>query len=135
MRNYQDYSNQTLSGMHGSTAQYWMVYIKLVHLYLMMIRACKMASLDLFIYTLREMTNIVFACSRPNYSRWMVRYSLNLANINTTHPGMKELFGERSIIHPSYQQTVLRDTSRYDSGTDCQCRRSFQTNRDCSLHH
>ena len=109
MRNYQDYSNQTLSGMHGSTAQYWMVYIKLVHLYLMMIRACKMASLDLFTYTLREMTNIFFACSRPNYSRWMVRYSLNLANINTTHPGMKEVLEKGALS--------IRRTNKPFSGT------------------
>ena len=109
MRNYQDYSNQTLSGMHGSTAQYWMVYIKQVHMYLMMIRACKMASLDLFPYTLREMTNIFFACSRPHYSRWMVRYSLNLANINTTHPGMKEVLEKGALS--------IRRTNKPFSGT------------------
>ena len=32
-----------------------------------------------------------FAGSRPNYGRWIVRYNMNLLNIDKTHPGVREV--------------------------------------------
>ena len=37
---------------HGSTARFWILYVKLIHLYMMLIRACKISSLELFTYIL-----------------------------------------------------------------------------------
>ena len=37
------------------------------------------------------MRYIFFACSRHNYARWMVRYYLNLVNIDVTHPGLRKV--------------------------------------------
>jgi len=53
-------------------------------------RACRTNDLELYIHCLGRMCSIFFATSRPNYSRWMVRYHLNLLNIDTTHPGIRE---------------------------------------------
>lgn len=85
---YAEYCDATLDGEHGSTARFWMIYIKLVHIFLRFNRACRTNDLDLFIYSLGEMCAIFFACNRPNYSRWMVRYHFNLMNVDETHPGV-----------------------------------------------
>jgi len=90
MEQYERYTEETRLGKHGAPAQYWMVYIDLVELYLLFSRACRTNDLELYIHCLGRMCSIVFATSRPNYSRWMVRYHLNLLNIDTTHPGIRE---------------------------------------------
>jgi len=90
MEQCEQYTEETRLGKHGATAQYWMVYIDLVELYLLFSRACRTNDLELYIYCLGRMCSIFSATSRPNYSRWMVRYHLNLLNIDTTHPGIRE---------------------------------------------
>ena len=52
----------------------------------------KTNNLDLFIYTLGQMLYIFFASSHPNYARWMVKYFLNLANVDSTHLGSGTLW-------------------------------------------
>jgi hypothetical protein len=129
MHSYTDYSNRTLSGDLGSTAQFWMLYVKLVHLYMMLIRACKISSLDLFTYTLGEMRCIFFACNRPNYARWMVRYYLNLVNIDMTHPGMRQVLENgalsirrtnkpfsRTPVDMTLEQTINADAASRQTG-------------------
>ena len=91
MRKYSDFTDVTLSGGHGATARFWMVYIKLVQLHLMFMRACKTNNLRLFIFILGQMRHVFFSCSRHNYARWMVRYYLNLANVDTSHPGLRNV--------------------------------------------
>lgn len=84
MSDYTTYIEETLSGQHGSTAQFWMIYIKCVHVFLRFSRACRTNDFDLFTFSLGEMCPIFFATNRPIYSRWMVRY-----HIENTHPGVK----------------------------------------------
>lgn len=91
MRIYSEFTEVTLSGRHGATARFWMIYIKLVQLHLMFLRACKTNNLRLFVYILGQMRYLFFACCRPNYARWMVRYFLNLVNVDTTHPGLRKI--------------------------------------------
>ena len=133
MQNYTEYSNLTLSGAHGSTAQFWMLYVKLVHHYLMLIRACKIASLDLFTYTLRQMTNIFFACNRLNYARWMVRYCLNLVNIDTTHPGMRQVLENGAMSIRRKNKPFSRTPVDSRANRQCGCR--LQTNGYCSIQY
>ena len=87
-----EYSERTTSGQHGSTAQFWMTYIRLVHLFLKFNRACRTIDLDLFIYALGLMCPMFFAGNRPNYPRWMVKYRHNLINMDNTHPGIRPTF-------------------------------------------
>ena len=129
MHSYNEYTNLTLSGAHGSTAQFWMLYVKLVHLYLMLIRACKIPSLELFTYILGEMRYVFFACNRQNYARWMVRYYLNLVNIDKTHPGMRQVLENgalsirrtnkpfsRTPVDMTLEQTVNADAASRQTG-------------------
>ena len=55
MTYYEEYVTQTINGVHGNTAKYWMVYIQLVNIYLVFNRACRTNNLDLFQYALGEM--------------------------------------------------------------------------------
>ena len=129
MTKYLEFTDVTLSGGHGSTARFWMVYLKLVHLHMMFMRACKTNDLTLFIYTLGEMRYLFFACNRPNYARWMVRYFFNLANINASHPGLKEVLENgaltvrrtdkpftRAPADLALEQTVNADAASRQSG-------------------
>ena len=81
------------------TLRFWMTYVKLVDIYLRFSRACRTNDLELFIYSLCEMCPLFFTTSRPNYARWMVRYYLNLLNVDQTHPGVKQILagGDLSI--------------------------------------
>jgi len=110
--------NQRL-GKHGATAQYWMVYIDLVQLYLLFSRT---NDLELYIHCLGRMCSIFFATSRPNYSRWMVRYHLNLLNIDITHPGIRETLKNGGLSVRRTEKTFLPKSSWFNLGTDGQCR-------------
>jgi hypothetical protein len=89
MVRYSVYTDVTMDGQHGNTAKFWMIYVKLINIYHRFSRASRTNDLELFIYTLGEMCSLFFATNRPNYARWMVRYQLNLLNIDHTHPGVK----------------------------------------------
>ena len=91
METYERYTAETRLGDHGSTAQFWITYIDLVELYLLFSRACHTNDLDLFIYCLGKMCYLFFAASRHNYGKWMVRYHLDLLNVETTHPGVSRM--------------------------------------------
>ncbi|KAL2091652.1 hypothetical protein ACEWY4_013915 [Coilia grayii] len=91
MHKYSEFTEVTLSGGHGATSRFWMIYVKLVQLHLMFLRACKTNNLSLFVFILGQMRYLFFACNRPNYARWMVRYFLNLANVDKTHPGLRNI--------------------------------------------
>ena len=83
-----------------------------------------MNNLDLFIHALGEMRAILFACNRTNYTRWMVRYYLNLCNIDDTHPGLKDTLESgalsirrtdksfsRTAVDMTLEQTVNADAA------------------------
>ena len=89
---YTQYINDTVSGKHGSTAKFWMIYIQLVYMFLRLDRACRTNDVDLFIFTLGEMISVFFSCNRPNYARWMTKYFLDLLNMENTHPGIRTNF-------------------------------------------
>ena len=80
----------TRRGKLGVTAQYWIGYIDLVELFLLLSRSCRTNDVDLFKFCIGEMCSIFFAAGRYNYSRWMVKYHLNLMNIDNTHPDLKQ---------------------------------------------
>ena len=88
LRSYDDYCEKTISGTHGSTAQFWLMYVELIELYLVFSRSYRTNEVDLFVHTLERMCPVFFATNRPNYARWMTRYHLNLLNMDSTHPGI-----------------------------------------------
>ncbi len=64
-----------------------MNYIDLVELYLLFSRSTHTNDLDIFIYCLGEIVDILFALNHPNYARYLLLYMLKLLNIDFTHPG------------------------------------------------
>lgn len=88
---YDEFSDKTREGVHGATAQFWMLYIDLVENYQLLSRAIRTNDFDLYVYCLFEITDIYFAMNHPNYARYMLLYGLRLLNINSTHPGAKEM--------------------------------------------
>ena len=126
---YNKFTEGTLNGEHGSTAQYWMIYIKLVELFLQFNRSCRTNDLDLFIHSLRNICPIFFSCHRPNYARWMVRYLHNLLNMDITHPGVREALSNgalsirrsskgfsRNAVDITLEQTVNADAASHATG-------------------
>lgn len=91
MTKYGEFVEKSRSGDHGATAQYWMMYVDLVSLHQLFSHATHTSDLDLFVYCLGEMCSIFFVTNHPNYARYMVRYQLNLLNIEETHPGARAI--------------------------------------------
>ena len=90
MKDYEKFCEETQSGKHGGTAQFWFLYINLVQRFLLMNRAVKTNDIELFTYALKTMIPVFFACHKPNYSRHMLLYFLKLLNMDYTHPGIRD---------------------------------------------
>ena len=105
------------------------MYVELVHIYLLLDRACRTNDVSLYIYALGEMIPVFFACHRPNYARWITRYHLNLLNMERTHPGICEVFNAgalsirrtsksfaRNAVDLTLEQTINRDAASRQGG-------------------
>ena len=79
---YGMYCEDTMSGARGKTAKFWMIYCHLVDLYLLFHGAMKTCDVDLFTYVLHDMSKIFFTTNHQNYAKWMIRYSLELLNLD-----------------------------------------------------
>ena len=70
---------------HGLTAQYWLGYIKMLHLYHKLSRSIWTGDLDLYILCLPKITNHFFVFNHHNYARWFVLFHDNLLKLKITH--------------------------------------------------
>ena len=126
---YSNYTEKTINGEHGSTAKFWLIYIQLVNLFLKFNRACRTNDVDLFIYALALICPMFFACHRPKYARWMVKYLHNLINMENTHPGIRKIFENgaltirrssrsfsRNAVDITLEQTVNADAASRSTG-------------------
>ena len=103
---YSEFTNLTLCGTHGKTAQFYMQLIELIKLYFRFSRAIRISDGDLYIDTLFSMCNIFFALNQQNYARWTVKYVCDLIELkqNDTESGkefQKGSFGIERIEIPS----------------------------------
>ncbi|KAJ8677787.1 hypothetical protein QAD02_013574 [Eretmocerus hayati] len=94
---YEKYRKKTLKGSHGKTAQYYMLYVKLVQYYLILKRSVCTSNFELFKYILPKINNLFFTFNHQNYARYLVVYSNNLMRIDETHPGLREQFEKGSL--------------------------------------
>ena len=126
---YCTYTEETLAGTRGKTPQYWMTYVKMVNLYHQLDRATRENDVSMFIEVLSECTDVFFALNRPNYARYMSKYCLDLLNLETTHPGIRQLmdsgaFSVRRTDNPfarlpvdlTLEQTVNCDAASRTTG-------------------
>ena len=126
---YDHFCEATRNGDLGGTAKFWMWYVDIVHDFLTFDRACRTNDLDLFICGLSRICHLFFTTHRPNYARWMVRYCLNLQNMDTTHAGIRATFENgalsirrtaksfsRCAVDLTLEQTVNRDAASRQTG-------------------
>lgn len=124
MTSYEAYCDDTRNGKHGKTGQFWFSYVKMVDMYLRFSRACRINDIELFIHSLLDMCDIFFATNRQNYKRWMVRYILNLLNMDVSHPGVREILEKgtfsirrthkcfsRTPVDQAFEQTINADVA------------------------
>ena len=86
LKRYEAFSVDTRRGKHGKTAQYWMCYIEMIHLYHVFIRSIRNGDLYLYIYCLPKLAAFFFAFHHQNYARWLIIYHDNLLKLHETHP-------------------------------------------------
>lgn len=94
---YNSYCQETLNGQYGSTAKYWMIYIRLMELYHLLSRATRTGDYKLYIFSLPELMKVFFAFNHHNYARWLVVFHDKLLTMEESHPGITEAF-EKGII-------------------------------------
>lgn len=128
-KKYEEYTEKTMFGEHGVTAQYYLIYNKLIDYYLLLNSSIRTANLELFMYVLPKMSNLFFAFNQPNYARWLVKYHDNLLKIDETHPGLKIALEKGSLgvkrtpkpfsrqpIDLTLEQTINADTANKLTG-------------------
>ena len=84
--NYEEFQQETWSGIHGKIARYWMIYIYYHKLYLLLHHAMKINDVKLFGYVLLQICPIFFMINHRKYSRWMTLYVLELLNLENENP-------------------------------------------------
>ena len=114
---------------HGKTAQFWVGYINLIHLYHEFIRSIREGDFELYVYCLPRIANMFFTFNQPNYARWTVRYHDNLLKLEETHPAVFQNFKRglfsikrtkkpfsRSPIDLTLEQTINADAASQKTG-------------------
>ena len=82
--------NEFLRGDHGKTGQYWMHYVKLVHMQLAFHYAIKSNNHDLRLAVWEKWIPFCFATNHLHYARYGTYCTNFLQHIDETHPGAKE---------------------------------------------
>lgn len=129
IQSYEEYTEDTLDGKHGRTAQFYAMYIDFINLYHLFIKSIRVGDLALYIYTIAKIVSLFFYYNQPNYSRWLVYYINLLQHVDNTHPGLrsemaKGSFGIRRTSKPfsripvdlTLEQTINGDAARRHTG-------------------
>ena len=74
IKKYEEFPQETRNENHAKTVQYWMDYVKMLHLYHEFSKSIRTGDLDLYIYCLQRMTALFLTFSHQNYSRWLTVY-------------------------------------------------------------
>ena len=128
-KKYDSFCQETINGNHGPTAKFWMIYVQLVGVYHQLERAVRTGDHRLYIFLLPQIANMFFAFNHPNYARWLTKYHDNLLNMESSHPGITELFDNgaisirrtkknfsRSPIDITLEQTINADAASSSTG-------------------
>ena len=84
--------NDICDGASGATAKYWMGYVDMVMTWLEFSRSIREGDLDLYIFSVKNISKYFFALNQPNYSRWMTEYHSKLVHLKKTHPDVEKQF-------------------------------------------
>ena len=125
LSDYKNYWNESLFRMHGKTAQFWMKYVEMIHLYHDFSSSVRPGDVS----PIPKINNYFFALNQPNYARWLVKYHNSLLVALDTHPEVyqefkKGMFGtkrspksfSRSPIDLALEQTINADAANQRTG-------------------
>ena len=73
-KDYFLYVSATMNGEKGKTAEFWMKYVQLIHVYHEYSRSLRERDFHDYISCLPKFTNVFSAVNHPNYTRWTVKY-------------------------------------------------------------
>ena len=83
---YKAFCEATQIGEHGKTAEFWIKYVNMIHLYHAFSRSVRCGDFELFVTCLPKLANYFFALNHPNYARWIIRYYHNALMLPESHP-------------------------------------------------
>ena len=125
---YKNYWNESLSGMPGKTAQFYMKYVEMIHLYHDFSRSGHTGDFNTYVTSIPKIKKF-FALNQPNYSRQLVKQNTNLLVAPNTHPEVyqelkKRMFGikrssksfSRSPIDLALEKTINADAANQRTG-------------------
>ena len=87
MNSFTDYT-KTKSASNRTMA-YWLLYIKMVQILLIFIRATRQNNWKLHLSAVRSMLPWFFSTDQVNYARFGTMYWLEMISLDKTHPGKK----------------------------------------------
>lgn len=132
LERYQIFTKETLSGSHGYTAQFALMYVTLVELYLLLERGIRTSDVALFNHAAHEICALFFAFNHQYYARWLTRNHDNFMNITRSHPGLWEDFESgalsvrrtaknfcRSPVDLTLEQTINANAANRLTGVTC----------------
>lgn len=94
---YKIFSEATLNGEHGKTAQYFMRYIFIMNIYFRFSRSIRTSDVPLMVETLFEMSNLFFIFNHKNYARWTLKYVASLITIQQENPSLFKEFTKGAL--------------------------------------
>lgn len=87
---YEAYTEATLVGDHGKTAQFWLQDALRYDVARRLERGIRENDVALMTYSYWQMVAVFFSTGRPIYKRWLTKCALQLANVDATHPGLRQ---------------------------------------------
>lgn len=94
---YKAYTDKTLSGEHGATAQFVLMYIQYFEYYQLFEYALRTKDFEMYITAARKMCPLFIAFNHSNYARWLTKHIDDLVNIDESHPGLKKHFEDGAL--------------------------------------
>ncbi|KAK6176302.1 hypothetical protein SNE40_014609 [Patella caerulea] len=129
LASYSSYADVTRAGGHGATAKYWLIYVDFIHHFHNLERAIRTNSVDLFLRALPPLIDLLFYTNHANYSRWLLKFQLDLVNVHETHPGLRSILENgvftvkrtqkafsRGPVDLTLEQTVNADAASRKTG-------------------
>lgn len=88
LEKYANFEQECYEGIHGKTAQYYAIYMRLIDYWVDLSRSIRMGDFKLLKFSSIKISNIFFALNQQNYARWLAKYVDALMRGNKTHPGL-----------------------------------------------
>lgn len=94
---YTNFRNATLSGKHGKTAQFYLIYVELINAFYHLSRAIRTSNFDSYVIAIFDIADPFFILNQPNYARWSIKYVCNLLTLKTTNSELLEDFERQAF--------------------------------------